>query len=179
MKSACLAVILVAASATASSAGTYVGLGVGSSASIGGDSTAITSDGGRSGRLIVGQSFGRLSIEGAGTRYGAFYQKAGYDGTALAIAARLTFPVSGPIALFGRGGLQRTWLSTSRANMTSFSGNGYLLGAGVEYDFHVSVLGGGAIFADYERADSTFQGSAGRSFDFNASMWTLGVTLSL
>ena len=179
MKCACLAAFLVAASATAASAGTYVGLGIGSSASVGSNTLAVTGDGGRSERFVLGESFGRLSIEGAGTRFGARHRAIGYDDTTVALAARLTFPVSGPIAVFGRGGLERTWLSPGPQNMTSYAGNGYLLGAGIEYDFHVSILGGGAIFADYERTDSTFQSAAGSPFDYNASMWTLGVTLSL
>lgn len=178
MKCASLAALLLTASGTAASAGTYIGLGIGSSASVGSDNLNVTSDGGRSERFVLGESFGRFGVEGAATRYGADQKSITYDGTAVAIAARLTVPVSGPIALFGRGGLQRTWLSPNRDTM-SFSGNGYLLGAGIEYDFHVSVLGGGAIFADYEHTDSTFHGSGGKPFDYNASMWTLGVTLAL
>src|SRR5689334_18281720 len=94
MKSACLAVILVAAAAPASHAGTYVGLGIGSSADVGGKMSGygggFTGDGTRSGRLILGQSFGRFSIEANAMRFGVLYNDNLQDDvTTLAAAAKL------------------------------------------------------------------------------------------
>jgi hypothetical protein len=182
MKTAGLAVILVAAASTAASAGTYLGLGLGSSASVGGTDTgsAVFAQGSdRSERFIVGQKFGYISIEGAGTRYGLYHQTTGYDGTAVALAAKLSLPLGNGFDAFGRGGVQRTWLSTDTANAMEYSGNGWLLGGGFEYHLGVSLLGGGSIFVDYERAKTTFDGQAGRPFDNTVSMWTLGLTLSI
>lgn len=181
---AVLAVLLVAAASSAASAGTYLGLGIGTTADVGTSNTTSTpfeQGGGRSERFILGQSFGRLSIEGAGTRYGLLHQRSPYDGTSMAIAAKLTFPLDSHFGVFGRGGVQRTWLSNSdsSANTMSYAGNGWLLGAGFEYHFDAALLGGGALFVDYERANSTFSGETGRPFDSSASMWTLGLTLTL
>lgn len=179
MTRASLAVVVLAAATSSASAGTYVGLGIGSTATMGGDMTQISGDGTRSERFLLGQSWGRFSVEGAATRYGALYRTAGYDGTSVAVAGKATFPVMPHVSVFGRLGLQRTWLSTNRMDLVSFDGNGYLLGAGLQYDLDVSILGGVAIFADYQHTSSSFQGSAGRPFDSTASMWTLGLTVSM
>lgn len=181
MKSAALAVILVAAASSAASAGTYLGLGIGSTASVSDSEATFQSGGDRSERFILGQSFGRLSIEGAGTRYGLFHRDAPYDGTSLAIAAKLSFPLGNNFDVFGRGGLQRTWLSANMSanSLRDYDGNGWLLGAGFEYHFSMAVVGGGSIFVDYERNKSTFVDATSMSFDSTASMWTLGMTLSL
>jgi hypothetical protein len=184
MNRAVVAVILVAVAHSAASAGTYLGLGIGTSADVGvsnATGTPFEQGGGRSERFIIGQRFGRLSIEGAGTRYGLLHQLAPYDGTSLAVAAKLSLPLGNNFDVFGRGGLQRTWLSDSQntPNTMSYSGNGYLLGAGFEYRFDAAVLGGGSIFVDYERNQSSFSASNGRPFDGIASMWTLGLTLAI
>jgi hypothetical protein len=138
-------------------------------------------DGVRSERFILGQSFGRFSVEGTGTRYGLGYVNTatGWDGTSLAIAGKLDLPLGNNFSVFGRAGLQRTWLSAQRDTMRSFDGDGWLLGAGFAYHFDAALLGGGAIFVDYNRDKSTFTGAGNKPFDATASMWTLGLTLTL
>lgn len=181
MKSAALAVILVAAAAPASHAGTYVGLGIGSSADVGGQMSnfggGFGSDGSRSGRLILGYRFGRLSVEGNATRFGLLYNNNLQDEiTTLSAAAKLSFPVESHFEAFGAVGLERSWLSAQISDQ-DMSGNGYLLGAGFEYRVDLGL--GGSIFVDYTRSDTSFQNSRMHTLDGTASMWTLGLTLSI
>ena len=67
MSRTALALVLVAASASSAFAGGFVGLGIGTGAATSGDFD-IDEDG-RSGRLMLGYRFGRISVEGMGTRY--------------------------------------------------------------------------------------------------------------
>ncbi len=176
-----LAVALVAASASAASAGTYLGLGIGTAASPGGDVAAMSSDGNRSGRLILGTRFGRLSIEGAASRYSLFNRSLAipYDGTMLAGALKYSLPLGNNFELFGRGGVQRTWLTTD-AQAREWSGNGWLLGAGFEYRLNLGLTGA-SLFVDYEHSSSTLETSSQMSLkqDATIGLWTAGVTLAI
>jgi hypothetical protein len=178
-RAAVLTTLLVVATGSAVSAGPYLGVGIGTNANLGGDRSQFTDDGGRSGRLMVGQKFGRFSIEGLGTRYGLLNQGEGYDGTSLGVAGKLNFPLGNNFEVFGRAGLQRTWLSPNRGQLASFDGNGYLVGGGFEYHLDLSMIGGGAIFVDYTRNSSGLTSDAGRQLNSTASMWTLGITLAI
>jgi hypothetical protein len=177
------AVALVAASATAASAEAYLGLGIGTTASVGGDMTSFQGDGSRSGRLILGSRFGRFSVEGNGTRFGLIGNSVAYQADQLAAALKYSFPLGNNFEVFGRGGLERTWLSTDAMTRQNFAGNGYLLGAGFEYRLDLAVAAG-SIFVDYTRTATGFSGDSADAsrmptLDGTASMWTLGLTLSI
>jgi hypothetical protein len=172
-----LAAALLSVTASSASAGTYFGLGVGTSANWGGDLMTLSGDGQRSGRLVVGQRFGRFSIEATGTRFGLISDSGvPRDVTSLAAAAKLSFPLGNNFEAFGRAGLERTWLSSDRN--PELIGNGWLLSGGFAYNID-AVLGGMAIFVDYTHTDTNLQDPNRRSVDGTAGMWTLGVTLAI
>ena len=178
-----LAVALVAASATAASANTYLGLGIGTAASPGGDMGMSSSDGNRSGRLMLGTRFGHLSLEGAGSRYGLLHVSgtSPYQGTMLAGALKYSLPLGNNFELFARGGLERTWLTheSSAGNAYDWSGNGWLVGAGFEYRLNLGVTAA-SIFVDYEHSDTTLTTPAVmRARDATIGLWTAGVTLAI
>ena len=177
MTRACLAaVLLVAATAATSSAGTYLGLGVGTSANVAGQMTTFSGDGDRSGKLIIGQQFGRISIEGTATRYGLLnYGHTPFDATEAAAALKLSLPVGNNIELFGRAGLERTWLSGPQFDL---AGNGFLVGAGLQYRLDLGI-GAGAVFVDYNRTSTNFQASNKTTLQGSASIWSLGLIVSL
>ena len=177
-----LAVALVAASTTAASANTYLGLGIGTAASPSGD-MAISNDGNRSGRLMLGTRFGHVSIEGAGSRYGLFNGTIPYDGTMLAGALKYSLPLGNNFELFGRGGIERTWLTSASAtagNAYEWSGNGWLLGAGFEYRLNLGVTAA-SLFVDYEHSSTTLTTPAEMNVQHDEAigLWTAGVTLAL
>lgn len=177
-----LAVAIVAGTGSAASADTYLGLGIGPAASIGGDMQSFQEDGSRTGRLIVGSRFGRFSVEGNANRYGVFGNAVAYDGTQLAVAGKYSLPLGNDFEVFGRLGLERTWLSTDATTRQDYAGNGYLFGAGFEYRLNLEAVTG-SIFVDWTRTSTGFSGDSDSarmsSVDGTASMWTLGLTVSI
>lgn len=176
---------LVAGSASVASAGGYVGLGIGTAASPGGDMAMSSSDGNRSGRLMLGTRFGHLSLEGAGSRYGLIGVSGAspYQGTMLAGALKYSLPLGNNFELFARGGLERTWLtheSATAGNAYDWSGNGWLLGAGFEYRLDLGVTAA-SVFVDYEHSDTTLSTPAEMNVQRDATigLWTAGVTLAI
>jgi hypothetical protein len=103
----------------------YLTGGVGPTADLEGDFDRIATDG-KSGRIALGKSWGAVGIEGGFAGFGLA------DGhiTTASVAVRLTAPVSKAFSIYALGGLEHAWLDRSAYDL---SGNGYLLGAGVEY----------------------------------------------
>lgn len=132
----------------------------------------------------MGFGFGRIGIEANATRYGLDNAGVSWDATTLAAALRVAFPIGYNFELFGRGGVERTWLTTSASGpgMPEPSGNGWLLGAGVDYKVNLGITGG-SIFLDYTHNDTGFSFTDAHDqtgkFDQTAGMWTLGLTLSI
>lgn len=176
----CVLAAVIAATTSVASAGTYLGAGIGTSASLGGDHTPYASNG-RSGRLILGFGFGRIGIEANATRYGLARGTEGFQATSLAAALRVGFPLGNNFELFGRGGLERTWLTTSGTDPEP-SGNGWLLGIGAAYKVNLGITGA-SIFIDYTHDETGFSFTDAHNqmgkFNQSAGLWTLGLTLAL
>ena len=176
-----LALALVAATPVAASAGTYLGLGVGTNASghISNDANSMTTDGNHSGRALIGIGFGHLAIEGSGTRYTMPFAGRSTDDTSLAAQLKYSLPLGNNFEAFGRGGLQRTYLSAPGLMNGGTSGNGWVLGGGFEYRLNL-VATAASIFVDYTHSQTSFDWGAGRQpLDATATMWTLGLTVSI
>src|ERR1700753_507776 len=77
-----LLVLAVLATGPVASAGTYIGLGIGTAPSES-DGAVTNGDQSRSWRALLGQSFGHLSIEGELNRYSVDLNGEGYDATML------------------------------------------------------------------------------------------------
>ncbi len=182
MLRAALALTLVAASGAVANAGVYLGVGIGTAADTNASSPTnemIALQGnGRSWRLLAGYRFGRFAIEASGEQLPLILNSAGYGDTQLALQAKYSFPLGNNFELFGRGGVQRTYLNTSAQGALNASGNGWLLGAGIEYRLN-AVLAGGSIFVDYEHAETSVQNDQPDKYDTKIGMLMLGVTLSL
>jgi hypothetical protein len=173
------ALLFVALLSSTASAGTYLGLGIGTAPSMSvSNSTQDTTEAsnGRSGKLLVGFRLGRLSIEGAGGRYGMFLNHLDSTSTMLSAALKFSLPLGNNFEVFGRGGLERTWLSSN--SPYDANGNGYLLGAGLEYRLDLAVVGG-SVFVDYERTSTSLTNNEMAKFDSVTGVWSAGVTLSL
>lgn len=174
-RTAAVTFALVTASASIASAGGYVGLGIGTPVATSGDTQL--QENGRSGRLQLGFSFGRLAVEGLIGRADLAAAGSPVTFTSLGVAGKYNVPLQDKFEVFGRLGWQHTILED--ANATSYSGNGVLVGAGFEYKVNLGVAGG-SLFVDYtiERADLT-NASDPNTYGITARVWTLGATLSL
>lgn len=177
--------VILASMTSVASAGTYIGLGVGSESTGGAEySDGRGSVGGgmdgfeRSGRLMVGKRMSKLSVEGQASRFDVNFDYNGYEATQLALALKLSLPLGSGFEFFGKGGLERTWLSGGPSEMHGAAGNGLLLGAGFEYQFSLGLTGA-SIFVDYQRASTSFENEYMVAWDGVTSMWTLGATVSL
>lgn len=177
MSRTALALVLVAASASAASAGTYLGAGIGTAPAVNTDFADMQSSG-RSGRLVAGMRFGRLSVEGSGGRYGLYLAGAPFDSTTLAADVKFSLPLGSNFEAYGKAGLQNTWLSTDAMGYGDTSGGGLLLGAGFEYRLNL-VATSASLFVDYQYAHSSFDTDNKTPFDASARMWTLGFTVGL
>src|SRR4051812_43537814 len=93
--------VLLAATATSASAGGYLGIGIGTSPPGAGDYGFVGD--GRSGRLELGYSLGRLAIEGSGTKLG-LHSNDGYvyGGVSLGLAGKYNIPLGDHFEAFGR-----------------------------------------------------------------------------
>ncbi len=181
MKRAVLAVALLAASSGVASAGGYIGLGIGPAPAV--HAPDLENDlyqDGRSGRIILGASFGRLAIEGAVGKFDLVLSDrgasgSGYDVYQAQVSGKYTLPLQDGFGVYGRLGLHKQWFNNERSEF-DVEGSGLLLGAGFEYRFATGI-GGASVFVDYQysRADVS-----GERLDFGSTstrMWTLGATI--
>lgn len=177
-----LGVALLASMTSLASAGTYLGVGVGSEASGSGTygRNDVSMDGyDRSGRLMLGTRFSKLSVEAQGSRFDVAFNNNAYDATQLALALKLSIPLGNNFEVFGKGGVQRTWLSFNGTNSDmDAAGSGLLFAAGFEYRFNL-VATAASLFVDYQHSDSGYRNGKMVEFDGTSSMWTLGATVSL
>lgn len=183
MKRAVLAAALLAASSSAASAGTYVGLGIGTNA-VSETSDRLVEDG-RSARLTVGYRFqpmryGTLSLEGALGGYGLGLQDrtniVEIDAFQISAAGKFNLPLADHFEAVGRLGLQHT--SASAANtIYDTSGTGFLVGAGFEYHFNLGIGRDAALAVDYQLNRTTLSGErfqGATAFGVTERQWTLG-----
>jgi hypothetical protein len=178
-----IALVLTVGASTAASAGTYIGLGIGSEATgsatrAGGLDAGSMSGYERSGRLMLGTRLSKLSVEGQGSRFDVSFDANGYQATQLGLALKLNLPLGHNFEVFGRGGVQRTWLTQSFSSMHDAAGNGWVAGGGFEYRLNLGVTAA-SIFVDYQRSQTDFTNDYMLQWQGTSSMWTLGATLAL
>jgi Outer membrane protein beta-barrel domain len=170
----------VAALAPAAHAGTYVGAGIGTSASVDGAISDYGTDGKHSGRLYIGQRFGVVSVEGGFNDYGLTTSRGTVSWNAFAIgaAAKLDLPVTPLIHGYVRLGLEHTWISSDAAGAKALDGNGWTGALGGEYRLD-AILPNASVWLDYSR--HTVNVTRGNTVDAQgtANMWTLGVTIGI
>ncbi len=177
-----LAIAVLAVTGPVASAGTYIGLGIGTAPSIGNDTIPRPANDGRSGRLLLGQSFqlpiGRLAIEGEANRFDFLFNGEGYDSTMLGVDLKYSFPLGNSFDVYGRAGLQRTWLSADDSTRGIYAGAGDGLYFGLGFEYRIAVFG--SLFVDYERQSSTIDmDESSTSYGQTAGMFTLGATINL
>ena len=189
MMRAALAVALLAATSSVATAGTYVGLGLGTNGVY--ESTDRLLEDGRSFRLFVGYRFrplqfgGSFAAEGAYTGYGmAINDHSGlveYNAHQVSAALRFNMPLADHFEGFGRLGLQHTSASAPISPIYDTSGNGFLIGAGIAYGFNLGIGSGAAVTVDYQLNKATLSGdrfAGSGAFGVLERQWTLGMALA-
>ncbi len=175
LRAACLAACLAApAFAPAlAHAGTYVSLGVGGTPTGQGDLALVAASGSSDTpqqRVSLGQSLGRLAVEGSLGRFGL---GAG-DAVAAGVHARLSIPLDGHLGAYGRLGLERVWLHDVDTAMGD-SADGVAAGLGLEYRLSLPLLGQAGVWAEM----SQDQLGLANDQEGGVRMWTIGATLGL
>jgi hypothetical protein len=178
MKRALLAVALVATTSGVASAGGYLGLGLGTSPSVSGDSGEFDSAG-RSARLIGGFHFGRFGVEGSIGGFDAQekLQASWYPSKVYlaSISGKYNLPLSDGFEAYGRVGLQRTWFSIENDDRFDASGNGLIAGVGMEYKLDLKATAA-SIWLDYQYSRASLDGELTKS-SLSARMWTIGFSI--
>jgi hypothetical protein len=187
MKRAALLVAILATTSSVASAGTYVGLGIGTNA-LSEDSDRLVEDG-RSARLIVGYRFkpmkhGAFAVEGSLGGYGVGLVDRNapvkLDAYQLSAAVRFNLPIADNFEAFGRLGLHHTTVGGENA-IYDTSGNGFLVGLGMAYKLDLSVGKGAWLTVDYQLnktqlTGERFQGES--ALDVLERQWTLGAAFA-
>jgi len=184
MKRAALAIGLLAATAGTASAGTYLGIGIGTLPAVSEDSDRIDSDT-RALKGLIGMRWGQWSVEGSigGNTlvrtadnglinpFGDFYN--------LGAAAKFNLPLGNNFEAFGRLGVNHLVVRGEDERFNA-SGNGLQFGAGFEYKLNLGV-GAGSIFVDYmiNRAAMTGDNDDRFEYDLTTRTWMLGLTLGI
>lgn len=163
------------AGAAVAYAGPYLGLGVGTSPDLSEEMQGFAAAS-RSGRLTLGQRFSIFSVEGAVGGYQlASPSDVKYDSISVSGGGRLSLTLEGPLAVFARAGVERTWL---RADvMPDYQGNGVYGGIGAELSLALP-LGETSIWVDYSRHRATLY-SGDAELDAEHGLWTAGLSVGL
>jgi hypothetical protein len=170
-----LVVATVALAAGAAHAGPYLGLGVGTAPDMSGEMQGFAASS-RSGRLMLGQRFSAVAVEGAvGGFQLANARDVEYDAISVSGGGRLHVTLEGPLSLFARAGLERTWLEAD--DMPDYRGDGYYGGLGAELRLALP-LGETSVWVDYSRHQATLR-SGDREIDAASGMWTVGLSVGI
>jgi hypothetical protein len=187
MKCALLAAVTFAAIPVSASAGTYVGLGIGTGPEVNEQTERLSADS-RSGKLFLGTRFGNVAVEGGIGGFGMAITdprngvtRSFGDVYQASAALKLSLPLGNNFEAFGRAGVHHTWMEPDN-EPNQISGNGLLVGAGFEYRLNM-ILGQGSIFVDYQYSKATLEGTerfmGNSAFDTSYRMFTLGITVGL
>jgi opacity protein-like surface antigen len=173
-----LASLATVALAPAARADGYVAVGVGTGGSSG-SSDGFVGGSRMSGRLMIGQRISLISLEAGVSGYGldGMVPNTSYDAVALGAGLKLNLPLFLGLEIFGRGGVERTWLEASERGMSDYSGNGYVAGAGLEYGFDL-VVTEASVWLDWTRHGADLHGDDGDR-EARADLWTAGLSLDI
>jgi hypothetical protein len=172
-----LLVLAILATGPVASAGTYIGLGIGTAPSVGNDTNPGAGAESRSYRGLLGYSFGHLAIETEVNHFDSALNTESYGWTMLGVGLKYGIPLGYGFDVYGRAGLQRTWLSAddSTRGIYAGSGDGLYFGLGVE----LRVLPMASVFVDYERQSATIDDAQPGTYGESAGMFTIGAILHL
>lgn len=177
MKTALLLAASLTAISTPAWAGGYLGLALGTEPGVSGDLDDLATANGRSLRGLGGFRFGNIAIEGALNGFGVLTGRGEQNVYQLSAAGKLNLPLGNGFEVFGRAGLERTWLSFDDERY-DLAGTGFLVGAGFEYRLNLGVTSA-SVFVDYTIHRAKLEDGQAREVDATTRMWGLGFTVGI
>ncbi|HET7501981.1 MAG TPA: outer membrane beta-barrel protein [Kofleriaceae bacterium] len=151
----------------------YLGLGLGTQPAVNDAMMSTARPDGRSARGLAGVRFGNVSLEGALNGFGVIADRE-RNMYQLSAALKLSIPLGNNFEAFGRGGLERTWLSLDNRDL---AGDGYLFGGGFEYRLS-ALIANASLFLDYSYHSATLD-DVGQKIDVTSRFWGLGFTVGI
>jgi hypothetical protein len=174
-----LAFLGLVAVSPAADASTYALFGIGPKAGVGGDLDDSVDGDTRSLRFGLGQRIGPIGLEGSifgtdlvGTGRG-FAVGREFATLSLGIDLKGFFTVIGPIELFGKAGLNQTWIMGN-----DYDGTGWELGGGAQFVLDLP-LGYAAVWVDFTHQDLGLSQDARPDIDGSLQMVLVGASLGL
>ncbi len=185
MRSARLApvlVLLLSAAGVAHADGGYVAAGAGPGAGLDGNiATPFRTDDSMNARLSLGQRFDPIALEaslfGAGLVGRGDFAGDGteYDTVSLGVDLKYFIGLVGPLEVYPKIGLNRTWLTGGR-DALDYDGWGWDLGAGLQLSF--DQIG---VFLDFTHQRTRMRSdndAINRNLDGRLNLLALGVSIS-
>ncbi len=160
-------------------AGPYMSLGFGSERLGGELQDRFDSRGANSGQLAFGYRIGPIAGEAGvmGSMLDSVTVEAG-DASIISVGAdvRYFLRISGPLEVFARGGMQRTWLLDHGDPLVDGgSGQGYRAGGGLQVSLPLPPVGALALWGEFTHQDIGLSGS----LDGTTQMFLVGLAVGL
>jgi hypothetical protein len=167
----------------AGAGGGYISGGLGGGADLGGELDAFfTTEEQGSMRLSLGQRVGPVALEASLMHAGLVGQRSyvGMDADYAALSGGIDLKffvgLAGPLELYGKGGLDRTWLMAPSGSPHDHDGSGWDLGAGLQFtiDTPAAMF---AVWLDFTHLRTTLRNPGSRDLDGRLNTLSLGVSL--
>lgn len=173
---ACLGVALATFGlAGTAEADSYIGLGIGTEAPIGGSlGEMVSTNDSHHGRLILGSGFGPLALEGSVFGTGLAGER---SLIALGVDLKYTIGIAGGFGVYLKGGLHRAFLEADDNEwLDQYDGNGYQYGAGMQYKFDLAVSSA-ALWLDYTRSHFELDDEEAAPVEGTGKLLTIGLSI--
>lgn len=176
---------LFAAPLAAHAGGGYVSAGIGSGAGLGGQlSESFQTEDNRSARFSLGQRVGPVAVEASLFGAGMVGESqmvgvgADYDTLSVGVDLKYYFTLAGPLELYPKAGLNKTWLLEPTGASSDYDGTGWDLGGGLQFTFD-SPVAMAALWLDFTHQRTDLRDSSRPDLDGQVSMLTLGLSLGI
>lgn len=191
MRTLVIGMAVVLGSFSTAQAGTYISAGFGTNASLSGEMDMhFDPDNMSLGRVGVGWRTSGFAVEGVmfGTALqgvstyvqdGQMPTAADFSTLSLGVDLKYHVRVAGPLEVYGRVGVNRTWLKSGETTESSlnFAGQGYLIGAGIQYSFKVLPMLQTGLWMDYNRHVLSLTDPMGPTMEGQADNVMIGLTV--
>ena len=163
----------------------YVSAGIGGGANLGGTiGTSFQTEESSSGRVGIGQRIGPVAVEaslfGAGMIGQSNYVGVGqeYDTLSAGVALKYYVSLAGPLELYGKGGINKTWLQEPDGSPHDYDGRGWDLGGGLQFSF-AGILNRTGIWLDFTHQETELRDADKAELDGSVRMLTLGLSVGI